>query len=760
MLPNILSRLSGVAIFSVLLCSISLAQTVQGVVLDADTREPLAGANVVVTATQQGIATGFDGSFNLKVNRNEELRISFVGYETQTIAATDNMQILLAPSARLEQMIIEAVRAEPTDPVTQSTISRREIQREYNGEQPIYYLEQLSPSIFSFSESGTKLVNGGQMRLRGISQERINFTLNGVPLNDMIDHGVFFSNFTDIGGSFESVQVQRGVGTSANGTASYAGSVNFESVNLEEREQGAVLEAGGGAFNTFRLNSQVSSGMIDDRWSFFGNFSKIQSDGFRDNTSTDAYSFFFSGGYFGEKDLVKINAFDARSKNGLGYSAVAESDLEVNRRLNYLNENDKDDFGQRFVQVQYTRLVNEAYSMTSSLYYGGASGDYFYTYPDVNGLAQINYPLRNDHYGFMANVHFDNKALSWSTGIHTHRFDRRNEESITPDFANPYYLERSQKNEFSWFGKAAYITGAFELQADVQIRTMNLQIEPDYTFIGIAPEGDIAKEWTFVNPRIGVTYTLNNHIALYSMVGRTGREPTKIDIFGGFSLGAANYAEARSDGFNPEYVNNLEAGIKGNYQKLAFSANVFYMDFKDEIAPIGEVLAFGVQKRENIAESYRAGVELAYTFIPQKQVTLRGNLAFMKAEIDAFETGDGTLIEGVTPILSPEWIINQAAAVQLTEQLAINLSVNYVSESYLELSNNPAFKLPSQFVLNSFIAWQVQPVTVRLELNNLTDAVNYSSGAPVDVDFDGTNDEPGYFVNAGRNLFLTLRLEL
>ncbi|MDZ7689611.1 MAG: TonB-dependent receptor plug domain-containing protein [Balneolaceae bacterium] len=241
-------------------------------------------------------------------------------------------------------------------PIVQSIVRQRELEQVYNGEQPVFYLEDLTPAIFSYSESGTRLANYGSMRLRGMAQERINMTLNGVPLNDMIDHGVFFSNFTDISNSFESVQVQRGVGTSSNGVASYAGSINFESVNINDREKGGQVELGLGSFDSYRMNTSLSSGMINDKWSLYGSYSRILSDGYRYNTSTNAYSFFFSGGYFGEKDMIKINAFDARSKNGLGYSAVAKSDLQNDPRTNYLNENDKDDFGQRLGTVAASHI--------------------------------------------------------------------------------------------------------------------------------------------------------------------------------------------------------------------------------------------------------------------------------------------------------------------------------------------------------------------------------------------------------------------
>ena len=764
MSPNILSRFFTVAFFSLLCIAEVQAQTIHGVVLDAETQEPLAGANVVLLSTQRGIATGSDGSFSLRVALGLELKISFIGYETEIVTTEKNLRILLKPSLKFEPLIIQATRAKSIDPVTQSTIYRQEIQKKYRGEQPIFYLDKLTPSITSFSESGTRLFNGGQMRLRGIGQERINVTLNGIPLNDMIDHGVFFSNFTDISGSFESVQVQRGVGTSSNGVASYAGSVNFESVNLQTQKQGGRIQVGVGSFATSRLNGSVSSGMIDKKWSLFSNFSKIQSDGYRDNTSTDGYSFFFSGGYFGEKDLIKINAFDARTKNGLGYLAVAESDLEVDQRMNYLNENDKDDFGQRFVQIQHIRLISEEFSTTSSLYYGGASGDYFYTYQnDADGFDQINYPLKNDHYGMMINANYSPlNNFELASGIHLYQFDRTNEESITPDFENPYYKEMSTKKEFSGFVRTDWTLKKLLINADIQFRTMNLSIEPDYNFIGIESEGDIIKKWNFVNPRLGITYRVSDATSIYASIGRTGREPTKIDIFGGFSLTSINYDQARSDTFNEEYVNNIEMGIETNFEKLSVAANFFYMDFKDEIAPIGEVLAFGVQKRNNIENSYRTGIEIDWQYSPISELMIKGNATFMHAEIESFTTTEAensvVTFKNVRPLLTPQIIFNQSAVYSLGSGLTLGLSAQYIGESYLALDNQPNDILPSTFVIDSFFTFEYKKTELKLQVNNLLDEMYYSSGAVVDTDFDGLNDDQGYFVNASRNFFLGLQL--
>ncbi len=756
---NFLRKSLMVAIQITMFSTFAIAQVqISGKVLDAETNEPLAGASVFVDGSTIGTSTNQNGEFTLELPQKTGLiTISFVGYQTKEVNpdVQNEMIIYLTPSLSMEELIIKGVRAEPNDPVAQSTIQKAELEKTYKGEHPVFFLEELTPSVVSSSESGTNLSNYGSMRLRGISQERINFTLNGVPLNDMIDHGVFFSNFSDIANSFESVQVQRGVGTSSNGAASYAGSVNFESVNLEGREQGAEIGLGVGSFGTYRMNGNISSGMINDRWAFFGNYSRIYSDGYRYNTSANSSSFFFSAGYFGDKNLFKVNIFDAGSKNGLGYSPVLLSDLEADPRTNYLNENDKDDFGQRFVQLQHTHLFNENWKSTSSLYYGGASGDFLFTYED-GGLQQINFPLRNDHYGLITNIFYESENLDVSSGIHVYQFDRTNEESFAPDFENPYYFETSDKKEISWFSKSERSFGDFSVFSELQIRYLKLSIQPDYNFIGIAPEGDIEKDWTFVNPKIGFSYEINENLNAYASYGRAGREPTKIDIFGGFNLNSGNYAQARANTFDPEYVNDYEAGIRFNSQSASVGANLFFMDFKDEIAPIGELLPFGVQKRDNIPNSYRTGIELDWNLLPTEFeiVGFQGTLTYMKSEIEEFEDQtDNTVYRNKTPILSPEWIINGRTNFFITEEFTISIIEKYVSESFLELTNDPSLTTPSYFKTDISVRYETNRFQIRLEFNNVFDKEYYTNGAPVDVDFDGTVDGPGYQVNAPRNVF-------
>ena len=449
-------------------------KTINGVVKDAFDKSPLPGATILEKGTENGTTTNAEGRFQLKLEDERNLVIvQFVGYEPQELDADDtNMLVLLETQYKLENLIVEGVRAAQDDPVSQATVSRRQIKKKYVGQHAIFVLNELTPSIYAFSESGTNVGNYGQMRLRGIGQERVNFTLNGVPLNDMIDHGVFFSNFTDITSSFESTQVQRGVGISSTGAASYAGSVNFESLNLKSTEKFSQLELGAGSFGTYRANFNMSTGVNERGFGFYSSFSRLFSDGYKRHTETDAYSFFVTGGYYGEKDLVRLTAFTGRSQNGLGYYPIDESILENDPRFNNLTEDDNDDFSQHLIQLQYSHQFDDQLTLSNTLYYGGAGGDFAEGTPDVDSVFvenyftqyqldffQINFPLKNDHFGVISNLSYQTDNLSLVGGLHAHRFIRENREEILPQRSNPYYVEGSRKDELAVFAKASYDVG-------------------------------------------------------------------------------------------------------------------------------------------------------------------------------------------------------------------------------------------------------------------------------------------------------------
>ncbi|MEM9896282.1 MAG: TonB-dependent receptor [Bacteroidota bacterium] len=662
------------------------------------------------------------------------------------IYAQDSLQTI-----RLEEVAVTAVRAQENAPIPQTNISKKQIDERYVGQHPIFLMEQLTPGVFSFSESGTSLANYGQIRLRGINQERINFTLNGVPLNDMIDQGVFFSNFTDIANNFESIQIQRGVGTSSNGVSSYAGSVNFESLNLRNKEAYSQLQLGAGSFDTYRANFQNFTGLNDQGWGFLTSFSKLTSTGFRDNTGSDATSFFMTGGKYGEKDVLKLTFFTSRSENGLGYLPEAESVIRSDNTFNTLDGNNVDDFSQFLLQLQYNRILSSRWTGGITGYYGGAGGD-FTTFG-------TNSPLENDHFGTIVNADFSENRFTFNTGVHLSLFLRENRENMPGTPADPDYLETSDKKGISWFGKATYELGDLTAFADLQMRATELSISPDYDVVGINSEGDIEFDWLFVNPKIGFTYDITDALSAYSSFGRSGREPTRIDLFGGaFRLDARNYDLVRTgNSFSEEFVNDFELGARYVIDKLSLDANFYYMRFENEIAPIGRNIDFGVQARGNIPKSTRTGFEVQWTYVPNDLISFSGTAAYLETEIEEqTRINDLILISGFDQILSPDWIWNAQVKVNPTESISASLFGRYIGEQFLTLINDDAITIPSSFVANFQLEAQITPeIQVSGMVNNLFDNLYFTNGIPPGGDFRAL-PESAFFAQPTRNYFLSL----
>lgn len=751
------------------------AQTVQGTVEDSSTGEPLYGATILQNNTQNGTVTDQNGSFTLNLRENEpfELTVSYVGYFKKEISLDEltidePITITLEPSSfRGSTIFVDDVRVNERAPVSQTTIARAEIEQDNIGQDPIYTLERLTPSILTHSDAGTRFANYGYMRLRGMDQTRINMTLNGIPLNDMIDQGVFFSNFNDFGNSIQSVQVQRGVGTSTHGTASYAGSINFESRNIVMDEPSAGVKVSGGAFNSYRISSEVNTGSIDN-FGLYSRFSKTESDGYRDNSGTDSRSFFMSGGYFGSRDIFKVTAFTGYTENELAYTHIPIDQIRESPRTNNLPVHDEDNFGQQFLQFQYGRSFTDRLSLTSSLYYGGAGGDFPVGYNDENGdFIQQNFSLFNDHYGFQSTLQFaDGNRFNLSGGLHVYRFDRVNEETFEPESETIYYRDDSRKDEISSFVKASRNFGNLELYADLQLRAVWLDLNPDMSFLADqgVQQSQVAvpiRQWTFLSPKIGATYFLNEQFDVYASFGRSGREPTRQDILGATNINAANLnVVSDENSVRAEYVNDYEGGFRIRSTKFAGKLNGFYMKFSDEISPTGAYIPEGfIQLRENIDESSRYGLEAQMRWILHSRLTLSGNATWMQTNIASFSPGgSGQVYEDVESILSPNWLVNSSVTYSPQPWLDVTLSGRYMGEAYLELTNRDDMILPSFFVTDFGIDARLQNnITASLKIHNLFDELYFTNGAPLDTNFDGMMDTPGYIVQPPRHVFAEIQ---
>ncbi len=665
-------------------------------------------------------------------------------------------------STELSEVTVVSTRAAQDAAVSQVTIQRKEIEKIYFGQDGAFLLERLSPSIISYSESGTGLSNYGQMRLRGIDQTRINITLNGVPLNDMIDQGVFFSNFVDFGNSVQSVQIQRGVGTSTNGVASYAGSIDFESISLLQQKPSAELQFTGGSFGTARTSAEVNTGLLENRTAFYVKYNYLQSNGYKYNTGTRANSIFLSGGYFGKKNVLKFTAFAGRSQNGLAYLAIDSTDVANDPRTNYVSANDVDNFGQYLLQLQHTYKFNNRLALTSTLYNGGAGGDFPAGFIDTTnvttGFTQINFPLYNNHVGAMSNLRYDfnNNKTVLNTGVHAYTFQRRNIEYIIPLRESPYYEDSSEKNELAAFAKIEHKIGRLALFGDVQFRLVNLAFNADPDNLSTTPNIPV-RQYVFINPKVGATYQLNPSNQVYVSAGRSGREPTRVDVLSAFQINDFNIAKVQDvNSVKAEYVNDLELGYRLNKKKFNLTVNGFYMQFENEIAPIGAFVPENfAQIRVNQQSSYRAGVELVGTYNILKNVAFDAQATYLNAKISAYSPADSNItFTNITPILSPEFDLMGTLRYAPIPKVSFSLSGRFLSKSYLEITNNERLTIPQSLVFNSAVNWNFYKEHVlSVQVNNITNQLYYTSGA---VGSDGL--QPAYYVQAPAHVYATLFL--
>lgn len=663
-------------------------------------------------------------------------------------------------SVQTQPVVVAASRAGVNDPVTTTVIDSAALRSVVVGQDIPYVLELAAPSILAYSESGTSFSNYGTFRLRGIDQTRVNVTLNGAPLNDMIDQGVFFSNLTDVANGMQSIQIQRGVGIAQNGTASFAGAINMESPSLATSQPSARVQLNAGSFGLWRGSIEATTGRTSTNTALYAKLTGFETDGYRYHTGTRSVSAQVGAAWFGQSDVLRLNVFTGRTDNQLGYIPVPKPLADQDPRTNVNDSTDYDDFGQSLVQLDWSRQLSPSAALGVMAYYGTAGGDYFSGFRDSAGvLTQINYPLRNRHVGAMVNATFADVArgLDVKVGVHGYRFWRRNWESVSPDVLSPYYDDRTVKNELSGFATAEYRNGPWTVLANLNLRSVGMQFSADQRYVD---PGTVIPlhEWFFANPSIGATYRLNDAQQVYVSAGRTGREPTRFDLLGGTQINAGNIdVVLQPHTVRPEYVTDIELGYRYQSDIASVDVNAFTMFFTDEIAPIGQYIEqWFVQLRKNVAASQRWGVELQTRLQPHPAVTLTVNGTWMRTRIDSYQPGNlDVIFQNVQAVLSPEFLANAQLEVRPIAAVSMRGAVRYASSSWLELTNDPALQLNGFTVVDLAASLHVGRHRISAMLNNVLDERYATNGA---VAFDNNGAVPAVFMQAPRNVMLLLEL--
>lgn len=602
------------------------------------------------------------------------------------------------------------------------------------GKEPSFLLSESVPSVTAYSDTGGN--NGySYYRIRGIDQTRINVSMDGVPMNEPEDQGSYFSNYPDIFNSFDKIQIQKGMGLSKNGTASYGGSIQLFSPDLKEKN----LEFGAnyGSYNSMRLYGKYTSGIKNDM-GIHVRLSEIYSDGYKYNSSNHGQSAFVSGGIFKDKSIWKFNALMGNQRNELAWLGVTQEQIDKDPRTNG-NRDEKDRFFQTFLQVFNQTKLNENSSLQSSIHYTHLNGNYDFNLNNFIGIPEngeiYNYAFNSNFLGFYTN--FQNKFKNGKivAGINGNLY-HRNHVGSELSFGE-LYTNTGYKNDVSAFAQGEFKAGRWVFSGDVQYRFADFRYKGDLEMNKL--------EWNFFNPKVGVNYLIDNHSNVFFSLGRVGREPTRNDIFmGNDNLILDENNQLALGTVTPEYVTDYELGYRFNKEKIKLEFNIFYMDFKDEIVLNGNFGPNGLALTNKVDKSYRMGAELSFNYQIDEHWNLKNNSSFVYSRIKEENIS-------FSPVLTPKFIVNQEVNYKL-KSLTVNVSSRFQDSSYMDFSNTA--KLPSYVIFNSGVLYDWNQWQIGFFVNNITNKRYYNYGY---TEADGTGK---YFIQMPRNFMVSLKFKV
>ena len=642
-----------------------------------------------------------------------------------------------------ESIVVSAIRADDETPVTKTDIPREEIKKQYHG-QDVPLLLRDAPSVNAYTESGVGGSGYSYISLRGVSPTRINFTLDGVPLADSEDMGTYFADFPDLARSLESIQVQRGVGTSTVGSPSFGGSVNMESISLAQDPQ-TTATLGLGSYGNRQASVGYQSGALPGDLALYTRLSYIENEGFRDNSGIRQHNIFLSAAKNLGDAQLRLTGFSGHERQQLAFYATDADTLKTDLRANPMRPEENDSFGYDLAQLQYLRA-----NWTASVYYQRGYG-WYRLYDTAQTLHE--YGLDGMLLGTLLTYTHTAGALTTNYGVHLNRFKR--------DHTREDYRNYGVKDEANAFAKATWNAGAWHLYGDAQLRHAAFDYHGDVNIDPIS--------WTFFNPKIGARYDLSPRSSVYASAGMSTREPTRNDMFQGEDNASFPH-DLRA--VRPERLYDFEAGWNYRAANVDLSANVYAMEFRNEIASTGELSDIGLLLRRNVDRSYRRGIELELAWQAAPSVRLKTNANFSRNRIDEwtqfFDVYDADftwtgsrpqLYRNVQPLLTPNVIVNQAVEYTPSSRWSLGATGRYVGRSYLDNTNDAGFDAPSFFVVDANASYRLTPRwRVSVQVNNaLNNDRVYPSGYSYRYDFDGAPTGTAYYYpQATRNAVLLM----
>jgi len=672
---------------------------------------------------------------------------------------------------KLDEVLVKSVRVDAKSPITHSNVSKKEITKRNLG-QDIPILLNFLPSVVTTTDAGAGVGYTG-IRVRGVSPQSTNITINGIPYNDAESLGTFWVNLGDFASSIESLQLQRGVGTSTNGSSAFGASINVLTDAISKNASGEISNSFG-SFNTRKHNVKFSTGLINNYFEIAGRLSNISSDGYIDRASADLKSYFLQGAYVDENTLIKAVVFGGNEVTYQAWYGIDAETLAEDRTFNFAGiytdddgntqfyDNEVDNYSQDHYQLHWNQRYNNYWSTNVGLNYTYGRGffeqfreeDEFSTYGfeelTVNGEIQNTTDLirrrwlDNDFYVINASANYKNNDLDMIFGGSLSHYDGDHfGEVIWAEFASQsdirdrYYDGNSLKNDLSVFTKANYkLNDRISLYGDLQVRNVSYKTYGTTSDLVLF---EVDKDFTFFNPKAGITYDLNNSDSFYFSYARANREPNRTDF------------ESNND-IEPEQLNDFELGWRHRKGNFSFNANAYYMLYNEQLVLSGRLDDVGNPIRTNSGESYRLGLELEAIIPVSSKLTIQPNMTISSNKnTETIVSLNGELENlGKTDIsFSPDLVVANAIVYQPIENLQMSLLSKYVGDQYMGNTENPESKLDSFFVNDFNITYTLktnsifESVVFTGLVNNILNEEYVSNGYFGSFDFEDSNSPTG-----------------
>jgi iron complex outermembrane receptor protein len=770
--------------------------------------DPIIGANILIKESNVITFSDEFGRFYLNAkDSNKEIIISHVGYISNSFKVSNSeleYTFILEDGILLkDQVKVISTRAKENSPYSFSNISRDFIEKNNSGKD-IPFLLSSTPSTYSTSDAGNGIGYTG-IRIRGSDATRINVTVNGIPYNDSESHGVFWVNVSDLASSTNSIQVQRGVGSSTNGGGAFGGKVTIKTGKPSE-DLRVKYSSSAGSFKSFKNTLELNSGLIKNKVNLNLRLSKIDSDGYVDRASSDLKSYYASASYYSDKTTIDLINFsgkertyqswwgtpEGRINNDIeemntviannGYSEdQADNLLNSGRTFNYYTYgNQTDNYQQDHYQIHFNQDLSNTANLHLALHYTYGRGYYeefreddnlsnYYDFLENNSLDLVRRRwLANHFYGLTYSFSKKFKKSEINIGGALNEYDADHfGEIIQPQLSipEPYYFSKSFKKDGNVFIKYNLnISENTELFTDMQIRGYSHKMKGNDNDKSII---DKDQNNIFFNPKIGITKSINEKINFYGSVAIANREPIRSD-----------YIDSKVE---PKHENllNIEFGKDFNYNTGSFNTNLYLMNYKNQLITTGEVNDVGAYIRENVKKSRRFGIELTNVFNTKdfyinSSLSLSKNLVYNFNEIlydygpDFTEYNTVENIYKTTDLaFSPNIIFNNRLEWKTNTFLSLILNSKFVGKQYLDNTSNENRSI-NNFFVNDFIIQSnitnnvFKNLFFKIEINNIFN-VKYSSNGYTFGYYGGMDYEvrENYFYpQATRNFVLSLSLEI